>query len=163
MASPSPIPAVAATASKTRPRRQSRFTEGVPVTGGEGAQQSSSTHDLLLSFLLQQDELEERKRKARSDSSVSNASTDSFSFSFRRTTSSSHGGQSPVRPDFGVPERNIGSRSIVFGRKSADMARRSLDERPRESVVESVATKFKGRLRALTVGRERYVKPAPGT
>ncbi|PBP23247.1 hypothetical protein BUE80_DR006010 [Diplocarpon rosae] len=127
--------------------------------------QPPSNHDLLRSFLLQQDELEERKRKARSDSSASSASTESFASAFRRHTSAAYGGPSPSPGplDGVVPEKHVGRRSIVFGRPSSDGARRSLDERPREVGAESVATKFKGRLRALTGGRERSVKPYPGT
>ncbi|KAK2627993.1 hypothetical protein QTJ16_002639 [Diplocarpon rosae] len=161
-----PTSAIAATLPHpTRPRRASRFTEGPPVTGDEVAQQPPSNHDLLRSFLLQQDELEERKRKARSDSSASSASTESFASAFRRHTSAAYGGPSPSPGplDGVVPEKHVGRRSIVFGRPSSDGARRSLDERPREVGAESVATKFKGRLRALTGGRERSVKPYPGT
>ncbi|PBP25655.1 hypothetical protein BUE80_DR003426 [Diplocarpon rosae] len=155
MASPTP-----------RPRRASRFTEGAPVTGEEVAQQAPANHDLLRRFLRQQDELEERKRKARSDSS---ASTESFVAAFRRHTSAAYGGPSPnpnpSPPDAGGPEKHVGRRSIVFGRPSEDGARRSLDERPRVGGPESVATKFKGRLRALTGGRERsgHQPSDPGT
>lgn len=59
---------------------------------------------------------------------------------------------------------HIGRRSINFGGGSEEV-RRSLDERPREVVegVEGLALKVKGRLRALTGGKERNAKPYPGT
>lgn len=70
-----------------------------------------------------------------------------------------------MQGEFVMKER-VGRRSITFGvgRGSEDV-RRSLDERPRDFAenVEELATKFKGRLRALTGGRERSVKPYPGT
>lgn len=69
-----------------------------------------------------------------------------------------------MQGEFAIKER-VGRRSITFGRGGSEDARRSLDERPREFVenVEGLAIKFKGRLRALTGGKERTGKPYPGT
>ncbi|EKD16751.1 uncharacterized protein L3040_001490 [Drepanopeziza brunnea f. sp. 'multigermtubi'] len=173
MASTTPTPSIPTIPPKTRPRRESRFTEGSALTGSEVHLQSSHDNSFLLAVLQQEDELQERKRKARSDSSASNASTDSFSFSAARrryTTPAwpSNGGQSPVQPDFAVPDslKHFGQRTIAFGVRSEDALRRSLEERPREIAesVEGIATRFKGRLRALTAGgRDRHIKPYPGT
>ncbi|KAL5317554.1 hypothetical protein ACEPPN_014649 [Leptodophora sp. 'Broadleaf-Isolate-01'] len=155
----SPTPSIATITPKTRPRRQSRFTEGSPLTGAELAQQTSD-NDFLLTILSQMDEHEKRKQR-----SESNASTESFTFTgrSRRGTGSSNGGGSPVQGEFVMKER-VGRRSITFGRRSDDV-RRSLDERPKEfsENVEGLAMKVKGRLRALTGGKERNVKPYPGT
>ncbi|KAK0109706.1 hypothetical protein ONS95_002385 [Cadophora gregata] len=156
----SPTPSIATITPKTRPRRQSRFTEGSPLTGAELAQQTAD-NDFLLTILSQMDEHEKRKQR-----SESNASTESFTFSgrSRRNTGSSNGGSSPVQGDFTMKE-HVGRRSITFGRTSNEDARRSLDEKPKEFVenVEGLAIKFKGRLRALTGGKERSAKPYPGT
>lgn len=179
MAPTSPNSPVASSASDTRPRRQSRFTEGCPFTGSDATLHSPQDNSFLLAVLQQQDEIEERRRKARSDSSASadsTKSTDSFSSSFSSTTAGRRvagysmfsGEQSPTQQEFVVPDsfKHIGHRSVTFGRQSEEMTRRSLDERPRDIAdsMEGLATKVKGRLRALTTGgRDRNVQPYPGT
>jgi hypothetical protein len=75
---------------------------------------------------------------------------------FNSSVESFSSGSSPDKErerDFERPAKE-GRRSINFGRKS-------LDERPSE-VGEKVRG-FKGRLRALTVGRGGDIKPYPGT
>ncbi|KAL2068791.1 hypothetical protein VTL71DRAFT_15129 [Oculimacula yallundae] len=157
--------------SPSQPRRASRFTEGSPLTGAQLTQQTSD-NSFLLSILSQMDEHEASRREQNKQRSESNASTESFTFTFtgrsRRDTGSSSGGSnggssngsSPVQGEFTVLKERVGRRSITFGR-------RSLDERPKEiegaGVGEGLKGIFKGRLRALTGGRERNVKPYEGT
>lgn len=83
------------------------------------------------------------------------------------------GGKSPVEREFVAPlpseleETKDKRRSVTFGRGSVELVRRSLDERPRIGDVGGNPTGkgFRGRLRALTVGRERYggMEPYEGT
>lgn len=98
------------------------------------------------------DEHEEKRRKRNN----SNSSVESFS--------SSNG--SPTSPNMQTGMKETAARrSVTFGRRSGEMVRRSLDERPRESGKgrEMLADKVKGRLRALTGERRKDVKPYPGT
>lgn len=103
------------------------------------------------------DEHEKRRKRGGSNSSV-----ESF-------TSTASNGVSPVSPT--MKERE-GRKNIIFGNggRQADdvVVRRSLDERPRGEgglVANVLASKVKGRLRALTGERRKdgNVKPYPGT
>lgn len=137
--------------SPTRPRRPSRFIEGSAVTRPEILQRTPTSNELFFTILSEMDAIEGRKRghlHRNSSSSVASFASSSGSPS----TSSA------------LPKEKEGRRSINFGRRSLDM-------RPREEVgyaqgeteAEKLAKKFKGRLRAWTSGKERAVKPYPGT
>src|SRR6187402_919449 len=150
----SPTPSFTTMTPKTRPRRESKFTEGSPLTGPDLLQQTPTSNDFFFTILSQMDE-HERRRKHRD----SNSSVESFAISNRSHLSGPNGGG---EHEF-VPKQ--GRRSITFGSRSADLVRRSLDDRPREHAglegVEALANKVKGRLRALTNGKERERNAKP--
>jgi hypothetical protein len=149
MSSPQPPPP---TTTTRRPRRESRFTEGDIITSSDLHTQSPPTqNELFFTILSQMDEHEEKRRKRNN----SNSSVESFV--------SSNG--SPTSPQMSAPKETIARRSVTFGRRSGELVRKSLDERPRgeSNGREALADKVKGRLRALTGERRKDVKPYPGT
>lgn len=140
------LPKAPSTPSPTSAPRASKFTEGSPLTGPEVLSQTSPSNTLLFSILSEMDEHERRRQRRHRDS---NSSTESFI-----SSGSISGPSSPPRE---------GRRSIVFNKRSVDLVRQSLDE-TRNDASEK-AKGFKGRLRALTGGRERSgsVKAYTGT
>lgn len=140
------------TSTTTRPpRRESRFTEGDFNTTSDLAHSPPTQNELFFTILSQMDEHEEKRRKRNN----SNSSVESFV--------SSNG--SPTSPNMTAPKETIARRSVTFGRRSGELVRKSLDERPRETGNgrEVLKDKVKGRLRALTGERRKDVKPYPGT
>jgi hypothetical protein len=133
-----------------RPRRTSRFTEGTPFTLPDMQQQSSTTIEHFRSMLSEMDDYEKKHRHRESNSSV-----ESFA-----TSNGSSPRKMSAGADFAPKE---GNRSIIFGRGSNDIIRRSMDERPSSIDIDQKLSKFKGRLRALTGGREKDMKAYPGT
>jgi hypothetical protein len=137
---------------QTRPRRLSKFTEGSELTRPELLQRTPTSNSHFFHILSEMDAHEAARRRSptsppshnhRNSNSSSTSSVESF------------GSPSPdkEREFTGVKE---GRRSINFGRKSL-----SLEDRPME-IAEKVRG-IKGRLRALTGGRNGDVKPYPGT
>ncbi len=99
---------------------------------------------------------EHEKRRRHRDS---NTSTESFNShdSYNSPHSSAEKLSSPTQA------KEDKRRSITFGRRaSTDLVRRSMDAQPGER-SEPSPKGFKGRLRALTGGRERSGKPYTGT
>ncbi|KAF4628732.1 hypothetical protein G7Y89_g9422 [Cudoniella acicularis] len=139
--------------SPNRPRRPSKFIEGTAATRPDILQRTPTSNKLFFSILSEMDAIESQRRNRGTGHSHrdSNSSVESFM-----------SGSPPT--SFALPKQKEGRRSINFGRQS-------LDERPREEVgyahgetdAEKLAKKLKGRLRAWTVGKERDVKPYPGT
>ncbi|KAE8453546.1 hypothetical protein EG329_010407 [Mollisiaceae sp. DMI_Dod_QoI] len=153
MTSPTPlhttIPSTTATIPRTHPRRESRFTEGSEVTRPDMlSHPSSSNTTLLITILSQMDEHESARRKR--ERGASNSSVESFVSS----TGIASVGNSPKE----------GRRSVTFGRRSLDGREDFRDARDGvDGLGVGLASKVKGRLRALTGERRKDVKPYPGT
>jgi hypothetical protein len=143
------------TSPTTRPRRASKFTEGSPLTGPDILQRSPTSNQLFNNILSEMDEFD-KKRKHRD----SNTSMESLASSSGSNSSTSHPQHTSIEKELSSPKE--GRRSITFGRPS----RRSLEERPRVQAIDGeghLGSKIKGRLRALTGGKDREVKPYEGT
>jgi len=124
-----------------RARRPSKFIEGPPATCQELLNQTPSSNELFFNILSEMDEFEKKRQHRGSSSSV-------------ESLVSSTG--SPVkdsRKSFSERERR---KSTGFGRPSLDILKEALEEKN---------SKFVGRLRAMTGGRDRDEKrsPYPGT
>ena len=148
MSSPTALPT-------TRPHRESKFTEGSPLTGPEILQRSPTSNQLFNNILSEMDEFD-KKRKHRD----SNTSVESLASSSGSNSSISHPQKTSIEKEFSSPKE--GRRSITFGRPS----RRSFEDRPRVQAIDGeghLGNKIKGRLRALTGGKDREVKPYEGT
>jgi hypothetical protein len=149
------FPAVPPPPPPKRARRPSKFIEGSPVTRPDLLQRTPTSDELFHTILAEMDRCEERKHQHRGSSS----SADSL------TSPHSGGTHAPQI------KRNMESPSPIEkpkeGRRSINFGRRSLDLTPQEESEgnnkEKLTRKFKGRLRALTGGRERNVEPYPGT
>jgi hypothetical protein len=105
------------------------------------------------------DKCEERKHQHRGSSS----SADSL------TSPHSGGTHAPqikrnMEPLSPIEKPKEGRRSINFGRRSLDLGPHFTPQEESEgNNKEKLTRKFKGRLRALTGGRERNVESYPGT
>jgi hypothetical protein len=125
-------------------RRPSKFIEGSPATGTELLQRTPTSNELFFNILSEMDEFE-KKRKHRGSSS----SVDSLV--------SSNG--SPIKTE---SRKTFSDRE---GRRSTSIGRPSLDDVVRGAFEDKKSSKFVGRLRAFTGGREKEEKraPYPGT
>jgi len=139
-------------APSSRPRRASRFTEGTPFTLPDMHQQSSSSIEHFRSMLSEMDDYEKKHRHRGSSSSIESLTP----------TTSPVARKSSTGNDAAAPQKEVG-RSINFTAASGEGPRRSMDERPSLAEVEQKLIKFKGRLRALTGGRDKDIKSYPGT
>jgi len=136
--------------ASSRPRRTSRFTEGTPLTLPDMQQQSPTSIEHFRSMLSEMDDYEKKHRHRGSNSSVESLATTNGA-SLRKLSAGM---------EF-VPKE--ASRNINFGTGSNEVLRRSMDERPSVVDIEQKLSKFKGRLRALTGGRDKDMKSYPGT
>ncbi|TVY84529.1 hypothetical protein LSUE1_G000618 [Lachnellula suecica] len=149
MSSPNSSSPTLVTSPTGRARRSSKFIEGSALTGPELLQRTPTSNEHFMTILAMEDAMEQQKRQHRG----SHSSVESFASNTSPT-------RSPTN-DFSPRKEKEGRRSINFGRSS-------MDERPKglafgEIDAEKVVKKFKGRLRALTGGNARDVKPNPGT
>jgi hypothetical protein len=102
------------------------------------------------------DEFESKKRKHRD----SNTSVESLASSSGSNSSRSHPQDASIERRLSNPKE--GRRSVTFGRPG----RLSLEERLMVQPTDGerhLGSKIKGRLRALTGGKDREVKPYEGT
>ncbi|EPE25611.1 hypothetical protein GLAREA_01523 [Glarea lozoyensis ATCC 20868] len=139
---------------KTRPRRSSKFIEGVEVTRPEILQQTPSSNEFLFTILSEMDAHEQQRKHRRQSHRGSNSSFESFGSSTAASPTT----------DFSLPKEKEGRRSLHFGRMSVDGRSRDVTGYTQgETETETIAKKVKGRLRAWTLGRDKDVKPYSGT
>jgi hypothetical protein len=128
--------------TQKRARRPSKFIEGSPATGPELLQQTHTSNELFFNILSEMDEFEKKRKHRDSSSSVDSLISSSGS---------------PVKEGGKSFSEREARRSTGAGRPSLEVVRELLDEKK--------GSKFVGRLRAFTGGREREEKrsPYPGT
>lgn len=139
------------------PIRPSKFIEGSELTRPELLARTPTSNELFFTILSEMDEFESKRKRGSHRGSQSSVSSTTSSHSHSHSASFS---SSPTLPTQTVDRSHTvkeGRRSITFGRKSLD------DDKREAHSEEKLASKFKGRLRALTGGKDRDVKPYPGT
>ena len=134
-----------------RARRPSKFIEGSAATGPELLLRTPTTKQHFHTILAEMDKCEERKRRHRGSSSSVESLT-------------SHDIKRRMDPPYPAGQPKEGTRSVNFGRRSSDVRPVAVKEEDGEGKNKEVLKRtIKGRLRALTGGRERNVQPYPGT
>jgi hypothetical protein len=143
----------------TSPVRPSKFIEGSELTRPELLALTPTSNELFFTILSEMDEFESKHKRGSHRGSQSSVSSTTSSHSHSHSHSASFT-SSPTSPIQTVDR----SHTVKEGRRSINFGRKSLDDDKREAhSEEKLASKFKGRLRALTGGKDRDVKPYSGT
>ena len=149
--------------TQSRPRRLSKFTEGSELTRPELLNRTPTSNELFFTILSEMDRHEAAKRMPHSHSPSSTTSSPlspqrhSNQRNNRHSESSTDSFEDELNFMGKDQERALFEHGVREGRRSVTWGRKSMDERPQmKDIGGEVGVKikeFKGRLRALTVGR----------